>query len=131
MGYQLSNLPSFSSRRDNPLLYRQWLRNHDHVQNVMQCTYIETRYDMSKSASISARIDPKIKQRAETIFKKLGLTASQAITLFYKQVEMRNGLPFPVEIPNETTLKALKETQDNERLPRFETAEALYKDLGI
>ena len=86
---------------------------------------------MSKSSSISARIDPKIKQRAEQIFQQLGLTASQAITLFYRQVEMRQGLPFPVEIPNETTLKALEETQEKENLPRFDSSTDLYKDLGI
>ena len=86
---------------------------------------------MSKSSSISARIDPKIKQRAEQIFQQLGLTASQAITLFYRQVEMRQGLPFPVEIPNETTLKALEEAQEKENLPRFDSSTDLYKDLGI
>ena len=86
---------------------------------------------MSKSASISARIDPKIKQQAEQIFQQLGLTASQAITLFYRQVEMRKGLPFPVEIPNETTLKALEEAQHRDKLPQFESSEDLYEDLGI
>lgn len=86
---------------------------------------------MSKSASISARIDPKIKQQAEHIFQQLGLTASQAITLFYRQVEMRQGLPFPVEIPNDTTLKALEEAQQKENLPKFETSEDLYENLGI
>ncbi|MFK7845043.1 MAG: type II toxin-antitoxin system RelB/DinJ family antitoxin [Rhodothermales bacterium] len=86
---------------------------------------------MPKSSSISARIDPKIKQRAEQIFQQLGLTASQAITLFYRQVEMRKGLPFPVEIPNETTLKALKEAQDKDNLSKFESSQDLYEDLGI
>ncbi len=86
---------------------------------------------MSKSASISARIDPKIKQQAEQIFQQLGLTASQAITLFYRQVEMRNGLPFPVEIPNEVTVAALDEAKESENLPRFDSSEDLYKDLGI
>lgn len=86
---------------------------------------------MPKSSSISARIDPQIKQRAEQIFQQLGLTASQAITLFYRQVEMRKGLPFPVEIPNETTLKALKEAQDKDKLSQFESSQDLYEDLGI
>ena len=97
----------------------------------MRCVYIEILEYMPKSASISARIDPEIKQQAEKIFEKLGLTASQAITLFYRQVELRKGLPFPVEIPNETTREALKEAQNKEKLPHFETTEALYKDLGI
>ena len=86
---------------------------------------------MAKTSTISARIDPTTKQRAEAIFTKLGLTASQAITLFYKQVELHRGLPFPVELPNTTTLKALEEARNREHLPRFETPEELFEDLGI
>ncbi|HET6566541.1 MAG TPA: type II toxin-antitoxin system RelB/DinJ family antitoxin [Rhodothermales bacterium] len=86
---------------------------------------------MSKTGTISARIDPATKRHAERIFKKLGLTASQAITLFYKQVELQRGLPFAVELPNEATRAALDEAKDRENLPRFESTEALYEDLGI
>ena len=86
---------------------------------------------MTKTSTVSARIHPDTKQRAERIFNELGLTASQAITLFYKQVELRRGLPFPVELPNETTEKALEEARDRDKLPRFETTEALFEDLGI
>jgi DNA-damage-inducible protein J len=55
---------------------------------------------MSKTAVISARIDPKLKHEAEEVFRELGLTATQAITLFYKQVELERGLPFAVRVPN-------------------------------
>ena len=86
---------------------------------------------MGKTSTISARIDPKTKEQAERIFEKLGLTASQAITLFYRQVELHRGLPFPVELPNETTRKALSEAQNREALPRFESTDELFEDLGI
>jgi DNA-damage-inducible protein J len=55
---------------------------------------------MPKTAVISARIDPELKRDAEKVFKELGLTATQAITLFYKQVELERGLPFAVRVPN-------------------------------
>ncbi|RMF64526.1 MAG: type II toxin-antitoxin system RelB/DinJ family antitoxin, partial [Bacteroidetes bacterium] len=55
---------------------------------------------MGKTSTVSARIDPETKRKAEETFRKLGLTASQAITLFYRQVALRKGLPFPVELPN-------------------------------
>lgn len=86
---------------------------------------------MGKTSTISARIDPDTKRRAEEIFEKLGLTASQAILLFYKQVELQHGLPFRVELPNATTKKALDEAQNRKRLPRFETTEELFRDLDI
>ena len=43
---------------------------------------------MPKPAVISARIDPELKHAVERVFKELGLTATQAIKLFYKQVEL-------------------------------------------
>jgi DNA-damage-inducible protein J len=58
---------------------------------------------MAKTSTISARIDRDVKKPAEQIFKELGLTSSQAITLFYKQVELQQGLPFIVKIPNNLT----------------------------
>jgi DNA-damage-inducible protein J len=47
---------------------------------------------MAKSAVISTLSDPELKNTAETIFNKLGLTVAQAITLFYKQVEITSDL---------------------------------------
>ena len=86
---------------------------------------------MAKTKTISARIDPEVKRRAEKVFRKLGLTASQAITLFYKQVQLRQGLPFSVEIPNDETEAAVREARERHKLQRFENTAELYEDLGI
>jgi len=56
---------------------------------------------MTKTFTISARIDPELKNNVDQVFKDLGLTAAQAITLFYKQVELQQGLPFNVKIPTD------------------------------
>ena len=50
---------------------------------------------------IHARMEPELKQDVESIFRALGMTTTEAVTLFYKQVKMRQGLPFPVEVPDE------------------------------
>lgn len=86
---------------------------------------------MAKTGTISARIDPETKANAEKVFEELGLTTSQAITLFYKQVELRHGLPFAVALPNATTRKALDEAEQRAQLPRFESTDTLFEDLGI
>ncbi|MFN8489762.1 MAG: type II toxin-antitoxin system RelB/DinJ family antitoxin [Caldilineaceae bacterium] len=54
---------------------------------------------MQKTSAISAKIDPDLKRNAEEILHDLGLSVSQAITLFYRQIELRKGLPFAVELP--------------------------------
>lgn len=54
---------------------------------------------MDKTAVITARIEPELKANAEQICGQLGLTLSQAITLFLRQVELQQGLPFDLQMP--------------------------------
>ena len=56
---------------------------------------------MQRAAMIHARMEPELKQDVESIFRALGMTTTEAVTLFYKQVKMRRGLPFSVEVPDE------------------------------
>ena len=66
---------------------------------------------MAKTAYLNARIDPALKDEAEKVFAGIGVSASQAITMFYRQVVMRNGIPFDICIPNAETVVALKEAE--------------------
>lgn len=54
---------------------------------------------MPKTQMIRARIEPDLKQDVESIFKELGLTTTEAISLFYHQVKLWKGLPFEVRLP--------------------------------
>ena len=57
---------------------------------------------MSKTANLYARIEPSVKERAESVLAALGLSASSAINIFYNQIILHNGLPFEVKIPDES-----------------------------
>ncbi len=54
---------------------------------------------MPKSANLYARIEPDVKEQAESILASLGIPASSAITMFYKQIILQRGIPFPVKLP--------------------------------
>lgn len=84
----------------------------------------------AKTATARALIDPTTKRQAEHILRDLGLSVSTAFNLFYKQIIIHRGLPFSVEIPNKTTLKAMEEIEKGKG-KRYKSLEALYKDLGI
>jgi len=86
---------------------------------------------MTKTTTVRARIEPDLKDKAEKVFHNLGLTSTQAITLFYKQVELRNGLPFDVVIPNKTTRRTFSETDAGKNLVVCEDPEDMFKKLGI
>jgi DNA-damage-inducible protein J len=55
---------------------------------------------MTKSAMIRARIRPELKDAVEKILAELGLNPTEAITLFYEQIRLRQGLPFAVKLPD-------------------------------
>jgi len=81
---------------------------------------------MAKTAAISTRIAPELKRDAGQIFRELGLTTSQAITLFYKQVDLQRGLPFSVKVPNEVTRKALEDARTRRNLESSDSIDDLY-----
>jgi len=58
----------------------------------------------TKSANLYARIEPEVKEQAESILSALGIPASNAINMFYKQIIFNRGLPFEVKIPSVRTV---------------------------
>ena len=53
----------------------------------------------ARTANVVARVEPDIKVRAEGIMEKMGISASTAINMFYRQVIFCNGLPFGLTVP--------------------------------
>ncbi len=66
---------------------------------------------MAKTAYVNARMDKNLKSKAEKILRDVGVKASDALTIFYKQVVIQQGLPFEVctrsHVPNAETRRAL------------------------
>lgn len=84
---------------------------------------------MSKTDRIEARIESELKQAAEAVFSKLGVSPSDAIRIFYKQVELHQGFPFEVRIPNAKTLAAIEEVEKHpSRLKRYNSVDQMFED---
>jgi len=86
---------------------------------------------MPKTETIRARVETKLKADAESILNGLGLNASEAIRLFYKQVVMRKGLPFDVAIPNAETCRAIRDVEEGRGLSRYEDTQEMFEKLGL
>jgi DNA-damage-inducible protein J len=80
-----------------------------------------------KTRMIHARIEPKLKRSAERIFSEMGMSTTEAIRLFLKQVELHRGLPFPVSVPNAETIAAMREANNPNRLKRHQSFRELRK----
>ena len=84
---------------------------------------------MAKTEMIRARVEPDLKHEAEGVFSALGLSATEAITLFYKQVALHHGLPFEVRIPNAETREAIRQAQAREGLTRYDSVKDLMAEF--
>jgi DNA-damage-inducible protein J len=80
-----------------------------------------------KTAAVHSRIQPEIKEKAERILHRLGLSPTEAIRMFYTQITLKNGLPFDVVIPNEETVKALEDSRAGKNLEKFDSVEELFE----
>ena len=63
----------------------------------------------TKTAYLNVRLEPELKAKAEKVLAALGTTSTVAVTMFYRQVVLRQGLPFDVSIPNPKTAAAMRE----------------------
>lgn len=60
---------------------------------------------MPKTATIRARAEPDLKAEAEAVLAQLGLTPTQAITLYYREIVRERGIPFPLRLPGAAAAK--------------------------
>ncbi len=74
----------------------------------------------TKSANLYARIEPDVKEKAESILATLGIPASSAINMFYKQIILQRGLPFEVKIPYDrpVDISTLSDAEFDEELEK-------------
>ncbi len=84
---------------------------------------------MNNTATINARIDPETKNQAVKILHSLGLTTTQAIYVFFKQIIYTGGIPFELKVPNETTVDTFKKTDAGRELHRVSGIKELAREL--
>ena len=80
-----------------------------------------------KTAVIHARINPETKNKAETVLRRLGITPTEAIRIFYAQITLQNGLPFNVKIPNDLTLATLAKSYRDEEVEEFDSLDEMFE----
>ncbi len=79
---------------------------HIVLQSAAQYDRIYTRKGgadimAARSANVNVRVEPDVKEQAEAILEKLGVSVSSFINMTYRQVILRKGIPFTVTVPSE------------------------------
>lgn len=65
----------------------------------------------AKTANVTARIQPEIKEQAEAVLKKIGIPVSVLIDTLYRQIIMTGGIPYPLSVPTIQTLDSMTSEQ--------------------
>lgn len=84
---------------------------------------------MNKSAQVNTRIEPTLKQEAESVLHQIGLKPSEAISMFYRQLVMQRGLPFDAKIPNQETIEAMQDVV-NGKTESFDSLDDLIASVN-
>jgi DNA-damage-inducible protein J len=82
------------------------------------------------TTTIQARIDVESKKEARKILNVLGLSMSEAISMYFRQIIMRRGIPFDVEIPNELTARVLADADKKKGVRKAKNVDKLFKALN-
>lgn len=84
-----------------------------------------------KTETVRARIEPGLKHDVELVLTELGLSFSEAIELFLRQVKLNNGIPFEIRIPNKMTTQTFEDTNNRKKLKRYKSSKDMFTKLGI
>lgn len=90
---------------------------------------------MAKTSSMHIRVEQKIKEEVESILKTLGMTTTEAINIYLRQIILNSGIPFEIKTPrfSDEMLEAIAEAEDMEKHPEnyksFNTVEEFMEDL--
>lgn len=98
----------------------------------------------AKTANVLARVEPEIKEKAESIMSQLGVPASVVINMLYKQIIMTKSIPFSLAVPaaplsrdemdatafNTVMQRGLDEAKADRSHPVAEVFTALRQEIG-
>lgn len=93
-----------------------------------------------KTATIYVRVEPEIKEQTEEVLDRVGLSLSDAVNLFCKQIIVHNGIPFELRAgapahldstnwPKERLQAEIQKGLDSVKAGRTMSAEAIYKNF--
>lgn len=87
----------------------------------------------AKTETLHIRVSPEVKEEAEILLNQMGMSTTEAVNIFLSQIIIYGGIPFSIraKTPNETTRQAMYEAENGINLKKFDSAEDMFKELGI
>ncbi len=83
----------------------------------------------AKAKAPQGHPDPEVVRKAEAVFAKMGMTAEQAIAIFYKQTALHSTFPIENLIPNEETQEVIRKARAGEDLTSVGSVDELMAEF--
>lgn len=83
---------------------------------------------MTKTGYINVRVENNLKGKAERVLRRVGVNTSNAVTMFLRQVVIRQGIPFEVRVPNKESRKAVRELRAGKG-KSYATTDEMFEDI--
>lgn len=87
---------------------------------------------MAKTNTLHIRIEPEIKEKAEVTLKELGLSITEAVNVFLRQIILNDGIPFEIKKPayNKQTIQAMEDVKNEKNVSKtFDNVEEMFEEL--
>lgn len=78
-------------------------------------------YSMGKTATLNIRVNPDVKENAESVLAQLGIPMATAIDMYLKQISLVGGIPFSIVLPkaaNSVNTDMMSVTQIHQKLEK-------------
>lgn len=86
---------------------------------------------MARTAPLHVNLDTILKNEVEDIFKSLGISTTEAITLFFRKVKLARELPFDINIPNKETQMVLEDTDHRKNIVECDDFDDFVRQLEV
>jgi len=80
---------------------------------------------MLKSEVVHTRVTPDLKHSVQAVLGRVGLSTTDAVSLFFHQIVLHDGLPFDVRVPNKATRQAIKEARTGKNMKTYASVEKM------
>ncbi|MDR1300820.1 MAG: type II toxin-antitoxin system RelB/DinJ family antitoxin [Candidatus Nomurabacteria bacterium] len=85
---------------------------------------------MANTELIQVRVDKKLKNDTEKIFKEIGFSNASAVRTFLKRVQREGDFPFDIRMFNDETVKTIRESDKGRKLSKkYKDVDKMMKDI--
>ncbi len=85
----------------------------------------------TQSSMLHVRMDTEMKRKATETLAAMGMTASDAVRLFFHRIAVDQAFPLELKVPNAQTRRAMAEVDEmvKTRTARFASADEMFAEL--